>query len=904
MPRHAKLAFAPDERIYLLVLATAILFGWPSVFGTPASLAQDLTVDQRINTTDENYDYDYSQYRTTAAANKVTGTVCVVFYDNSRPGIYPGNNYSFASSSDRGQTWTVRGSVQPSSTYTSPRLFWRAKDGYFYLFSARSDTENPDQIYFRSTDDCQTFDQIDPIAEGAGPIGGYAVADNWPSSPFYGRIYTFDETLANYSDDGMTWSGTIDLNDGALANRYLGLRAAVGPDGALYTVHRYQEVMDANYRYTQHDFRVFRSLDGGNSFARLPDLLTDAIRQRSFEPFSCTLKGHLTYYPKPEFAVGADGVLHAIYTADTDGFNIGDVSNVYYRRSSDQGMTWGPEILLNDDGTLTDQFFPTLSIGDNNLLSAAWYDRRLDVDDNLMIDYYHTVSTDGGDTWSVNVRRSDVSSEIDLEPRETCRNIGYDQQVQHDGMIYLFWADHRQKITRIRNQSDVWTEAVPASDFILSPHTAKVNVCSTQSATLEVDVTPIGGFSDLVTLSVTGLPAGASASWSANPVMPSGSATLTLSNLNAAPFGLLPIRIVGQAGVDGPVREAPVTLEVVHTPLAFGAGTISPRYTLPIFPRVAFDWTYRNEGETGYNGAFESELEIATDEAFTNIVETARTATRKYQSPGLERGQTYYWHVRSRNACGWSPYSEVGIVKVNAPYPLVLLVDDDDDDPDLGVKYREKFLDLGYNLYNQYDVWWTAQKDDEPLLVDLEPYHTILWFTAGDQGQVGPKLDTESVLKDWFDQGQKCLIMTSREYHRDRGWTPLLRDTLGAADIDPLLLFQPTVHEIVTGTGALQGLGPYTLYPPLHPYTTYDALVEPGPNAEVVLTSPEGNAAIRTEIGTSIAYYFGIPLMSFPPQTARAIVLKRLLDECAKNSPVVFQWNFESRNFSGWGSSQ
>ena len=62
----------------------------------------------------------------------------------------------------------------------------------------------------------------------------------------------------------------------------------------------------------------------------------------------------------------------------------GDAVNVYYRRSTDSGATWGTEVLLNDDGTTRDQFFPTLSVGASNVVSAAWYDRRHDPNNTLL----------------------------------------------------------------------------------------------------------------------------------------------------------------------------------------------------------------------------------------------------------------------------------------------------------------------------------------------------------------------------------------------------------------------------------------------------------------------------------------------------------------------------------------
>ena len=40
-----------------------------------------------------------------------------------------------------------------------------------------------------------------------------------------------------------------------------------------------------------------------------------------------------------------------VYSRDPDGLNTGDVIDVYYRRSTDNGATWGAEVKLNDDAT-------------------------------------------------------------------------------------------------------------------------------------------------------------------------------------------------------------------------------------------------------------------------------------------------------------------------------------------------------------------------------------------------------------------------------------------------------------------------------------------------------------------------------------------------------------------------
>ncbi|WP_343487224.1 reprolysin-like metallopeptidase [Allomuricauda sp. d1] len=51
------------------------------------------------------------------------------------------------------------------------------------------------------------------------------------------------------------------------------------------------------------------------------------------------------------------------------------------------------------------------------------------------------------------------------------------------------------------------------------------------------------------------------------------------------------------------------------------------------------------------------DLEIATDDAFTAIVETATVATNRYKSTSLEPQTNYFWRVRPKNNCGEGVFS-------------------------------------------------------------------------------------------------------------------------------------------------------------------------------------------------------------------------------------------------------
>jgi hypothetical protein len=63
-----------------------------------------------------------------------------------------------------------------------------------------------------------------------------------------------------------------------------------------------------------------------------------------------------------------------------------------------------------------------------------------------------------------------------------------------------------------------------------------------------VAVSSVAGFSGGATLSLTGLPARATASFSANPVGTPGSATVTVSTAASTTRGTFTLRITGRSG--------------------------------------------------------------------------------------------------------------------------------------------------------------------------------------------------------------------------------------------------------------------------------------------------------------------------------------------------------------------
>src|SRR2546425_12170246 len=102
----------------------------------------------------------------------------------------------------------------------------------------------------------------------------------------------------------------------------------------------------------------------------------------------------------------------------------------------------------------------------------------------------------------------------------------------------------------------------PVPDFILSANPASQSVVQGAGTTYTVTITPSGGFT-AVTFSVSGLPGGATASFSPNPA--SASSTMTVGTGAATPPGSYTLTITGASGTL--TRTTSVTLAINPAPV-------------------------------------------------------------------------------------------------------------------------------------------------------------------------------------------------------------------------------------------------------------------------------------------------------------------------------------------------
>ncbi|MCA9874292.1 MAG: hypothetical protein KC441_11575, partial [Anaerolineales bacterium] len=183
-------------------------------------------------------------------------------------------------------------------------------------------------------------------------------------------------------------------------------------------------------------------------------------------------------------------------------------------------------------------------------------------------------------------------------------------------------------------------------DFSLAAMPASQNICVGNSALYSVDVLQLNGFIDPVTLSASGQPAGTTASFSANPVSPPGSSTLSIGNTSGAAPGSYALNITGVS----PTSTHTTTVQLnVFDSLGVTPSLVSPANganNVPIQPTL----TWNTVG-----GAATYFVEVATDSNFNNVIESGTVNGVSYAVAGPLDGSTlYFWRVTAVNPCGSS----------------------------------------------------------------------------------------------------------------------------------------------------------------------------------------------------------------------------------------------------------
>ena len=129
---------------------------------------------------------------------------------------------------------------------------------------------------------------------------------------------------------------------------------------------------------------------------------------------------------QPSIAIDGQGVLYLAY-GGWGGSATG--ADVFFTKSADGGRTWSNAFKVNNDIGGAIQLEPSIFVDHNRAIYIAWSDYR-----NGAADVYFSKSTDGGLSFSANVRVNDVTVNAQREP---------DLAVDSVGLVHVVWTDSR-----------------------------------------------------------------------------------------------------------------------------------------------------------------------------------------------------------------------------------------------------------------------------------------------------------------------------------------------------------------------------------------------------------------------------------------------------------------------------
>jgi hypothetical protein len=187
--------------------------------------------------------------------------------------------------------------------------------------------------------------------------------------------------------------------------------------------------------------------------------------------------------------------------------------------------------------------------------------------------------------------------------------------------------------------------------FALSTASDSRTICARDSTTVPINLSSISNFNSPVTFSSSGVPAGASVSFSVNPVtsLP-GTSVARIDTTPAIAAGTYAIALNGDSA--GPItRTLALNLTVQTQPATAPVLAMPANNATAVVPSPTLSWAAAPQTSSYL-------VELATDAAFTTIVAQQVVNGTSFIVPNLLTSTRYFWRVSARNACAGAPLIE------------------------------------------------------------------------------------------------------------------------------------------------------------------------------------------------------------------------------------------------------
>jgi hypothetical protein len=224
----------------------------------------------------------------------------------------------------------------------------------------------------------------------------------------------------------------------------------------------------------------------------------------------------------------------------------------------------------------------------------------------------------------------------------------------NDRSMYMFTPDQATIVEAYfaTVASDWASDKIDCNGSTFSISSDDLGNCGADIAETIVDFTVLNGFNEVTTFSVTGLPVGATASFSPTTLSATGSTTLTVSGLSAVTDGVYPISIVGSSV--SVTKNINITLNDVISNCVVSATT---PYSTSI-TGVSIGTINNISSSPDGSGAENSGYSDLTSVYSTDLtVDSTYPLTVKIDADGQYRTQTKVWIDWDQN-CTFDPSEE------------------------------------------------------------------------------------------------------------------------------------------------------------------------------------------------------------------------------------------------------
>lgn len=573
----------------------------------------------------------------------------------------PGNGQKMWRSTDGGATWSSAISLS-GNTCCDASVGWSTDGTIAYTSTLINCGASCGVAFYRSTDYGQTWVQS-PLLVSSGSDKEYLHVDSYPGSPYKDNIYVSwhqsnVQKFARSTDKGLTFSTPQTLD-----SQFKGIGSDITTDKQGNVYYFFPSTGGSQ-------IRVVKSTDGGASFASSGIKVADTKASFDFPlPSMSTRNAFIYTAADTDLSNGPYG--NSIYVAWPDTYAAesssasGNHARVQVGYSRDGGATWTVTTPHpTTDGQTVDRYQQWLKVDDWGRVHVVYYDTRHSAN-RTGVDVYYSVSLDGAQTWETPRRLTTATSPKINTSMEWGDYNGMDMAMND---IIAIYTDNRAGI-------DVWGIGgfadQPGPDYRVEAPNQAQTVCAGSSITpTQITVSSLAGYTGTVALSLPSLDTSAFSGGLLTPAtvtVPANSgatSTLTLGTKPTAATGTYPVLVRGTDTQSVPVvHEATFNVRIASGTTSVPSPTAPANGATGALRSPVFSWS-ADPAALGYT------IEVATDNAFANIVATGTPTTNTWTpTTPLAPLTTYYWRVKSNSPCGDSGTSSVYSFTTGQTFP-------------------------------------------------------------------------------------------------------------------------------------------------------------------------------------------------------------------------------------------